>query len=159
MHMLRLTLIGNLGVEPEVGTTQKGAPIATLRVAVNHQRTDTTTGERHEQTEWFRVRAFGRLVESAQRLSKGGRVLVVGRFDIGHYQTREGEPRTSFDVWADELVSLSTLRESSDGRENDSGRPASSPATNRPLPARRTLPPTNTTPNAGDNVDDEDLPW
>src|SRR5438552_3231899 len=75
MHMLRLSLIGNLGVDPEVGATQKGAPIATLRVAVNQQRTDTTTGERHEQTEWFRVRAMGRLVEPAQRLGKGGRVL------------------------------------------------------------------------------------
>ena len=161
MYMLRLTLIGNLGVEPEVGVTQKGTPIATLCVAVNHQRTDTTTGERHEQTEWFRVRAMGRLVESAQRLSKGGRVLVVGRFDIGHYQTREGEPRTSFDVWADELVSLSTLRESTDIHcENDSGRSASSPATNRPVPPRRTLPPTNTTPNGGDqDDDDQDLPW
>ena len=93
MYMLRLSLIGNLGVEPEIGTTQKGTPIATLRVAVNHQRTDTTTGERHEQTEWFRVRAMGRLVEPAGRLSKGNRVLVVGRFDIGHYLTREGEPR------------------------------------------------------------------
>jgi single-strand DNA-binding protein len=160
MHMRRLTLIGNLGVEPEVGTTQKGAPIATLRVAVNHQRTDTTTGERQEQTEWFRVRAMGRLVEPAQRLSKGGRVLVVGRFDIGHYQTRDGEPRTSFDVWADELVSLSALRESSDvRRENDSGQPASSPATNRPLPPRRAAPPTNATPNAGEDEDDQDLPW
>ena len=75
--MLRLSLIGNLGVDPEVGVTQKGTPIATLRVAVNHQRTDTTTGERREQTEWFRVRAMGRLVEPSQRPSKGGRVLVM----------------------------------------------------------------------------------
>src|SRR5712691_10926616 len=105
--MLRLSLIGNLGMDPEVGSTQKGAPIASLRVAVNLRRTDTTTGERHELTEWFRVRAMGRLVDLAQRTSKGDRVLVVGRFDIAHYQTREGEPRVSFDVWADELVALS----------------------------------------------------
>jgi single-strand DNA-binding protein len=160
MHMLRLSLIGNLGVEPEVGATQKGAPIATLRVTVNQQRTDTTTGERREQTEWFRVRAMGRLVEPAQRLSKGGRVLVVGRFDISHYQTRDGEPRISFDVWADELVSLSTFRESSDVRaESDSGRPVSPPATNRPVPPRRTPPPAHATPAAVEDDDDQDLPW
>ena len=105
--MLRLSLIGNLGMHPEVGSSQKGAPIATLRVAVNYQRTNMTTGERQELMEWFRVRAMGRLVDLAQRMNKRDRVLVVGRLDIGHYQTRDGEPRVSFDVWADELVSLS----------------------------------------------------
>ena len=160
MNMLRLSLIGNLGVDPEVGVTQKGTPIATLRVAVNHQRTDTTTGERREQTEWFRVRAIGRLVEPSQRLSKGGRVLVVGRFDIGHYQTREGEPRVSFDVLADDIVSLSTTRESvAVRRENDAGRPASSPAPSRPVPPRRTLPAQDPTTDADDADDDQDLPW
>jgi single-strand DNA-binding protein len=145
--MLRLNLIGNLGVDPEVGTTQKGTPIATLRVAVNLQRTDTTTGGRHEQTEWFRVRAMGRLVEPAQRLSKGGRVLVVGRFDIGHYQSRDGEPRVSFDVWADELVSLTPRPESmGERREIDSGRSALSPAG-------------GSTTGADDEDDDQDLPW
>jgi single-stranded DNA-binding protein len=44
--MLNLTLVGNRGVDPTVGATHKGTPIATLRVAVNHVRTDTTTGER-----------------------------------------------------------------------------------------------------------------
>src|SRR5437879_88678 len=106
--MLRLSLIGNLGMDPEVGSTQTGAPIATLRVAVNLQRTNITTGERQENTEWFGVRAMSRLVDLAQRTSKGDRVLVLGRLDVGHVQTREGEPRVSFDVWADELVSLST---------------------------------------------------
>ena len=157
--MLRLSLIGNLGVDPEVGATQKGTPIATLRVAVNHQRTDTTTGERHEQTEWFRVRAMGRLVEPAGRLSKGNRVLVVGRFDIGHYLTREGEPRVSFDVWADDLVSLSSLRDTPGARrEVDSGHPLSSAASpSRPAAPRRAPPTESSTINVDDV--DEDLPW
>lgn len=49
---------------------------------------------------------MGRLAESSQRLAKGGRVLVVGRLDLSHYQSREGEPRVGFDVWADEVVNL-----------------------------------------------------
>ena len=158
MHMLRLSLIGNLGVDPEVGATQKGTPIATLRIAVNQQRTDTTTGERHEQTEWFRIRAMGRLIEPAQRLSKGARVLVVGRFDIGHYQTREGEPRVSFDVWADDLVSLSTLPETAGARrETDSSRPASSAASASPSTPRRKPPAGSSSSDVDD--DDQDLPW
>jgi len=131
--MLNLTLVGNLGADPTLGlgATQKGTPIATLRVAVNQSRTDTTTGERIESAEWFRVRAIGRLVELAQRLTKGTRVLVIGRLDIGHYQSSEGEARISYDVWADELVSLSPRTDGGgnggSGRENTPNRPAQPP--------------------------------
>src|SRR5437870_8855620 len=121
--MLNLTLVGNLGAEPTVGATQKGTAIATMRVAVNHSRTDTTTGERTESTEWFRVRAMGRLVDLAQRLTKGSRVLVIGRLDIGHYQSSESEARVSYDVWADELVPFNprpdTVGSAGGRREND----------------------------------------
>ena len=100
--MLRVSLLGNLGADPELRYSQKGAPIASFRVAVNQTRTGPD-GERQENTEWFRVRAMGRLADSAQRLAKGMRVLVIGQLDIGHYQSREGDARVSFDVWADEV--------------------------------------------------------
>src|SRR6266851_5150837 len=125
--MLHLTLVGNLGADPEVGTTQKGTPVATMRVAVNRSRTDSTTGERIENAEWFRVRAVGRLVDLAQQLTKGTRVVVIGRLDIGHYLTSEGEPRVSYDVWADEIASVSPRN---DGRATSSGRSENAP--NRP---------------------------
>jgi len=116
--MLRVSFLGNLGAEPETRNSQKGAPITTFRVAVNQVRTDAD-GERQESTEWFRVRAMGRLAESAQRLTKGGRVLVVGRLDISHFQSRDGEPRVGFDVWADEVVNLSAGRSMGEEAEPD----------------------------------------
>src|SRR5919198_398292 len=104
--MLRVSLLGNLGADPESRFTQKGTQIVTFRVAVNQVRPGPD-GERQESTEWFRVRVANRQAEFVQRLGKGSRVLVIGRLDIGHYQSREGETRTSFDVWADEVVNLS----------------------------------------------------
>jgi single-strand DNA-binding protein len=104
--MLRVTLLGNLGADPELRYSQKGAPMVTFRVAVNQVRTGPD-GERQENTEWFRVRTMGRLAESAQRLTKGSRVLVVGRLDITHYTSREGEQRVGYDVWGDEVQNLS----------------------------------------------------
>src|SRR5260370_42485130 len=103
--MVGITLIGNLGPEPEVRYSQKGQPVATVSVAVNQVRSGPN-GEREESTEWFRVRAMGRLVEFAKRLSKGARVLVVGRLDPGHHQTRDGAQRTSLDNRADDIVAL-----------------------------------------------------
>ncbi len=104
--MLRVSVLGNLGADPEMKQSQKGTLVATFRVAANQVRT-TPDGERQETTEWFRVRAVGRLAESCQRLSRGARVLVVGRLEIARFQSREGEPKVGFDVWADEVVNLS----------------------------------------------------
>jgi single-strand DNA-binding protein len=133
--MLRVSLLGNLGADPETRTSQKGSPITTFRVAVNQLRTDAA-GERQENTEWFRVRAMGRLAESSHRLAKGGRVLVVGRLDISHYQARDGEPRVGFDIWADEVVHLA-------GRSAEGDRDLVSAGVRSEAPAEDPLDPTD----------------
>jgi single-strand DNA-binding protein len=107
--MLRVSLLGNLGADPESRFTPKGTQIVSFRTAVNQVRYGPD-GERQENTEWFRVRVSGRQVEFVQRLSKGTRVLVFGRLDIGHYQSKEGETRTSFDIWADDVQAVSPAR-------------------------------------------------
>ena len=105
--MLRVSLLGNLGADPEVRYSAKGTQVVSFRVAVNQVRTGPD-GERQENTEWFRIRVSNRLAEFAQRLGKGSRVLVMGRLDIGHYTAKDGEVRTSFDVWADEIQNVGT---------------------------------------------------
>ena len=105
--MLRVTLLGNLGGEPEVRFTQKGTQFVQFSVAVNQVRLGPD-GERQENTEWFRIKVSGRQTEFVQRLTKGNRVLVIGRLDIGHYQGKDGEPRVSYDVWADDVQSMAS---------------------------------------------------
>src|ERR1051326_5410294 len=116
--MLRVTLLGNLGADPEVRYTQKGAPMVSFSVAVNQVRFGRD-GERQENTEWFRIRVTGRQTEFAQRLSKGTRVLVLGRLDISHFQGKDGEPRTGFDVWADDVQSMMPRPLGADGAPAD----------------------------------------
>jgi single-strand DNA-binding protein len=113
--MLKVICLGHVGADPEERYTQKGAPMTQFRMAVNQVRTDRD-GERQETTEWFQIRAMGTLAERAQRLSKGDRVLVIGRLTVTHFQSRDGEPRTGFDVWADEVTSVS-LRPTSNTTE------------------------------------------
>jgi single-strand DNA-binding protein len=107
--MLRVSLLGNLGADPEVRYTAKGTQIVSIRVAVNQVRTGPD-GERQENTEWFRVSVTGRQGDFVSRLNKGSRVLVFGRLNISHYTGREGDLRTSFDVWADDVQSVSAPR-------------------------------------------------
>src|ERR1700674_2069877 len=105
--MLRVTLVGNMGGDPELRYSQKGTAIASFSVAVNQVRKGPD-GERQENTEWFRIRVSGFQTEFVQRLTKGTRVLVMGRMDISHFQGRDGEPRTGFDVWADDVQAMSS---------------------------------------------------
>jgi single-strand DNA-binding protein len=121
--MLRVSLLGNLGADPEVRYTAKGTQMVSFRVAVNQFRVGPD-GERQENTEWFRVRVSGRQSEFAQRLGKGSKVLVFGNLDISHYQSKDGEQRTGFDVWADEIQSMSMqarpMNGESEGMEDES---------------------------------------
>jgi single-strand DNA-binding protein len=125
--MLRVTLLGNLGADPETRYTQKGTQIVSFRVAVNQVRTGPD-GERQENTEWFRVKVSGRQGEFVQRLSKGTRVLVLGRLDIGHFQSRDGETKTSFDVWADDVQAMSARTFGADAEPMDMETESTEPA-------------------------------
>lgn len=155
--MLRLTFIGHLGADAEMRTSQKGAAMATFTVAVNQIRNDTATGERQERTEWFRVRAMGRLASFAERLSKGQRVLIAGRLDVSHYQSRDGEERIGFDVWADEVVALSPARDTDAEEPASATVPAQGTRRAAPAPAADTS--TRRRPAIEDVSPEEDLPF
>jgi single-strand DNA-binding protein len=114
--MLRVDVIGNLGGDPHVTVTQKGKELVQLSVAVNQVRTDQN-GQRQETTQWLRIRAMNNQAERAKTLTRGSRVFVAGRLDISHYTSRDGEPKTGYDVWADEIANLTPRPPAEDGRE------------------------------------------
>ena len=72
----RVTLIGNLGADPEVRYTQNREAIATIRIATTETYKDKSSGEKKEITEWHRVVFFGRTAEVVgEYLKKGSPVL------------------------------------------------------------------------------------
>jgi single-strand DNA-binding protein len=124
--MLRIEIIGNLGSDPEQRYTAEGVAQANIRVAVNSRRRGPD-GDQIERTDWFRVRTMGSKADYVQRFTKGQRVLVIGRLEISEWERREGEKRTSFDIWADDVVNLSPREDGSRGQ----GEPAASSAADR----------------------------
>ncbi len=105
----RVILVGNLGADPEVRSTQGGSAVANLRLATSEQWNDKTTGERQERTEWHRVVLFGRLAEIAQQyLQKGAMVYVQGRLQTRKWQ-QEGQDRYTTEVVADGMQMLDSL--------------------------------------------------
>ncbi len=103
----QVTLIGNLGNDPELRYTASGDAVTNFSLAVN-RRTAGSEGVPHYKTTWFRVTAWRRQAEVAnQYLSKGRRVMVVGEIEtIRTYMDRDDNPRAIVDLTAREIQFL-----------------------------------------------------
>lgn len=100
--MNTITIIGNVGKEPEVRFNSAGKAIATFSVATTYGKDD------NKQTTWHDVVCFGEQAEQiADNLTKGVRVIVIGRFNKDSYEAKDGTKRTKVEIIADDIgVSL-----------------------------------------------------
>ncbi|MGH7039711.1 MAG: single-stranded DNA-binding protein [Stellaceae bacterium] len=109
-------LIGNLGRDPEIRSTQDGMRIATLAVATSENWRDKASGERKERTEWHRVVIFNeRLAEIAEKyLKKGSKVYLEGSLQTRKWTDNAGQERYTTEVvlgrFRGELTMLDSAR-------------------------------------------------
>jgi single-strand DNA-binding protein len=104
--MDKLTIIGDLGQDPEMRYTPDGVPVTNFSVASNRTWTGED-GEKHEQTVWYRISAWNRLAEICnQYLQKGRQVYIEGELRPDEsggprvFTRNDGEPGASFEVTA-----------------------------------------------------------
>lgn len=115
----QITLVGNLGNDPELRTTPNGIPVCNFSLAVHRQWTNRD-GEQSEKTTWFRVTVWQRQAETVARyLRKGSAVLVVGELEEANaYLNRAGEPAATLEVTA-RMVKFLSGQGARDGEESD----------------------------------------
>ena len=102
----RMTIIGNLGSEPEMRFTPSGRPVTSFRIATNWRYT-TAEGERKEETEWFSVVAWGKLAEQCnQFLTKGRLVYIEGRLRLRTWEGQDGQKRSRNEITAEKVKFL-----------------------------------------------------
>lgn len=95
----RVDLIGNLGKDPEIRTTQDGKSVATFSLATSDKWKDKSTGELKERTEWHRVVAFGSLADVISKYaSKGSKLYVSGELRTRKWIDQAGAERFSTEV-------------------------------------------------------------
>ena len=96
----KVTLIGNLGRDPEVRTFQNGGKVCNLRIATSETWKDRSTGERRERTEWHTVAIFqeGLVRVCEQYLRKGSKVYIEGQLQTRKWQDQSGQDRYSTEV-------------------------------------------------------------
>ena len=135
----KVILVGNLGKDPEVRTSQAGAKIVNLTLATSENWTDRASGERKERTEWHRVVIFNdRIGEVAERyLRKGRKVYIEGSLQTRKWTDQGGQERYTTEVvlsqFRGELVLIDSQRGEEGGMaEGGGGGYQRAPAQQRP---------------------------
>ena len=96
----KVILIGNLGRDPEVRSTQDGMKIVQLSVATSESWKDKSSGERKDKTEWHRVVIFNeRLAETAEKyLRKGAKIYIEGQLQTRKWTDKDGVEKYTTEV-------------------------------------------------------------
>ena len=169
----KVTLIGNLGRDPEVRYAPSGAAVCNITLATSRSWKDKTSGERQEETEWHRVVFYDRLAEIAgEYLKKGRPVYVEGRLKTRKWTDKDGAEKYTTEIVADQMQLLGGREDGGGGGGGggrasmagggddygDGGAPAprrSAPPPRAPAPAPRPAPKSST---GFDDMDD-DIPF
>lgn len=130
----KVTLVGNLGRDPEVRSTQDGAKIVQLSLATSDRWKDRNTGEQRERTEWHRVVIFnenlGRIAE--QYLRKGSTCYIEGQLQTRKWTDNQGVEKYTTEVvlqrYRGELTLLGGRGDSSGGGSYGGGDSDGSPS-------------------------------
>ena len=130
----KATILGNVGKDPEIRTTQSGGKIASLTIATSESWKDRNSGERKEQTEWHRVTVMSApLAEVVEKyVKKGSKLYIEGKIQTRKWTDQSGQDRYTTEIvisgFGGQLVML-------DGRSSDAGSSAPAPAPQpRPQP-------------------------
>ncbi len=108
----KVQIIGHLGKDPEMRYTPSGKPVTTFSVAVSRSW-NSPDGERHNETEWFNIVAWGPLAETCKNfLSKGKHVYIEGRLQTRRWDDKEGVKHTTVEIVANEMIMLGERRDS-----------------------------------------------
>lgn len=130
----KVTLIGNVGQDPDIRTLENGTKVGRFSLATNESYKDKE-GVWQTQTEWHNVIVWRDLAERAgNTVKKGGSLYVEGKIQSRKYTDKEGVEKTSTDIVASTFRSLEKKEKAADDRLPSESQPPSQPAqTQKPV--------------------------
>ena len=117
----KVTLVGNLGADPDVRRMNSGDSVVNLSIATSESWRDKNSGERREKTEWHRVVIFneqlGKVAE--QYLKKGAKVYLEGQLQTRSWEDQSGQKKYTTEIvlqrYRGELQMLDSRGQGGDG--------------------------------------------
>lgn len=115
----KVMVIGELGRDPEMRYTPSGRPVTTFNIA-STRSWNSADGERHSETEWFNIVAWGSLAEICkQHLFKDQQVYIEGRLQTRSWEDANGIKRSSTEIVAQEMIVLGEQKETTPVEEEE----------------------------------------
>lgn len=154
--MNQVILIGNVGRDPEVRTTQGGSQVANFSIATSERW--TKDGEKQEKTTWHTCIVWGPLVSVVQRfVVKGSKLAIQGRYESRKWTDKEGNEKTQYEVNVSHLELLGEKRAAQtnhvDEEEEEDPRPR------RRVPPKPAAKPAAKEKFSSDMDLDDEIPW
>jgi single-strand DNA-binding protein len=116
----RVTLIGNVGGDPEIRATDGGTKVAVFSLATS-RTWRTKAGDQQEHTDWHRCTAWNSAAKSAgladiveRFVHKGDKIYVDGRIKYRDYEDRSGTKRSVAEIHVTEILLLGPRRHAPD---------------------------------------------
>lgn len=154
----KVILVGNVGMDPEVRTTESGVKVARIRLATTERMFDRATNETKEHTEWHTITLWRGLADVVDRfVRKGSQIYVEGRLRTREWMDKDNNKRYTTEIMADTMNLLGRRQDNpaSDGTpisgaygaqpaapaygqqpaQGGYQQPASRPAVSQPAPA------------------------
>jgi len=128
----KVTLIGNLGADPEIRTTPNGSKVATFSIATSRSWS-SASGEKQEKTEWHKCVAWNAgargtgLADVVEKyVKKGDKLYIEGRIEYRQYEDKDKQTKYITEINVREILLLGGGRGGGEGFE--SSRPAKAAA-------------------------------
>lgn len=120
----KVTLIGNLGRDPEIRYSQQGLAVVNFSIATSEAWTDKATGDKQEKTEWHRIVSFGKQAEILEKyLTKGSKIYIEGRLQTRSWE-KDGNTFYTTEIIVQSFLFLGGNKQQGDqyGQDNPDGR-------------------------------------
>lgn len=122
----KVILIGNVGMDPEVRTTEGGVKVARLRLATTERLFDRQANETREHTEWHTVTLWRGLADIVDRyVHKGSQIYIEGRLRTRDWMDKDNNKRFTTEILAD---TMNLLGRRSDNSASDGASYGQAPA-------------------------------
>jgi single-strand DNA-binding protein len=152
----RVTLLGNLGKDPEIRSTPGGLAVASFSLATT-ERVKDKDGNWNDRTEWHNIKAFGRTAEVVgQYLKKGRTVYVEGRIHYDSWDDKEtGQKKYRTEILVSDLIMVGGGQRDGEG----GGSPYSGSRGGAKDNFDQRMPEHEGAPASNDAITDEDIPF
>jgi len=162
MSFNKITIVGNLGRDPELRYTPQGIAVCSFSMATNEKRRDKS-GELQDTTTWFKVTLWRQQAENAAKyLTKGSPVYIEGRLRIEEWTDRDNNNRYTLDVQATDMQFIGSRSDGMGGGGDFSGAHPEDEATHSGPPvasAAPSEPAPSTSAAAAPAPADDDIPF